>query len=397
MMPKLRVLAGLLALVGPSAFAQLVTNNLILEFNAGTDPQGDSVWTDTAGTVSPAPALTFPSAPVRSSIDPANSNFPVLSVGYATPAYGLNGFFDAGSPVRSTSSGSFELWINVTNLAAGNDQVIFEAGGADSGISFILSNATLNFNVDGALPADTTISTTLTTGLHHLVGAISNTNDGTANDSMSLYVDGALIQTIAGININDWAGGNISAIGGTGLGTNSITGVTTPISFHGQVASLRYYNRALTAAQVAQNDQAYRERLATYVTGKGFSTNYAVTTGSGFTPTKTRTIGGVLYGFNQVVSDGTDGLVASQFKSWDLYTSADNGSTWTFVKTMIDRTDPALTNTIFQSVQFQVTPAGYVALYMKNLYARTPAGATDNRKFLTCIFSETPAQIATGM
>ena len=27
---------------------------------------------------------------------------------------------------------------------------------------------------------------------------------------------------------------------------------------------------------------------------------------------------------------------------------------------------------------------------MKNLYAVTPSGVTDNRKFLTCIFSETP-------
>lgn len=386
----LRILASSLALAGATLRAQLVTSNLVLEFNAGTDPQGDSVWSDTAGTVTPTQTLTFPTTPVRTNIDASGSNFPVLSVGYSTPAYGLNGFFDLGSPVRSTSSGSFELWINVTNLSAGNDQVIFEAGGADTGISFILSNATLNFNVDGALAADTTISTPLTMGLHHLVGVITNTNDNTANDAMSLYVDGTLVQTISAININDWSGGNISAIGGLGLATNSITGVSAPISFHGQVAAVRYYNRALTAAQVTQNDQAYRERLATYVTGKGVTTNYGVTTGSGFTPTKTRTINGVLYGFNQVVSDGTDGLVATQFKSWDLYTSPDNGSTWTFVKTMIDRTDPALTNTIFQSIQFQVTPAGFVGLYMKNLYATTPPGVTDNRKFLTCIFSETP-------
>jgi hypothetical protein len=382
---SLRRLAGLFALLGSSAFAQLVTTNLALEFNAGTDPQGDAVWTDTALGVQ---TLTFATSPVRSDIDLTGSHYPVLSVGYSTPASGLNGYFDAGSPVRSTTNGTFELWFNVTNLSAGADQVIFEAGGADTGISFTLSNDTLNFNVDGVLTSDLTIRKVLTTGMHHMVGVITCTKDSTANDSLSLYVDGVLVQTLASVNIDDWAGGNLSGIGAAA--GSSVTGVTTPIPFHGQVASLRYYSRALTAAQVTQNDAFYRERIATYVTGQSSTNNYGVTTNSGFTPTKTKTIGGVLYGFNLVTSDGTDGLVATQFIRWDLYSSPDNGSTWNFIKTMIDRTNPAFTNTIFQSVQLQITPAGFIGIYMKNIYAVTPAGATDNRKFLTCIFSETP-------
>lgn len=382
---SLRRLAGLFVLLASTAFAQLVTTNLSLEFNAGTDPQGDAIWTDTALGVQ---TLIFTTAPVRGEIEIAGSAYPALSVGYATPATGLNGYFDAGSPVRSTTGGTFELWFNVTNLAAGADQVIFEAGGADSGLSFTLSNATLNFNVDGALTSDLTVSKVLTAGLHHVVGVITCTNDNTANDSLSLYVDGTLVQTIASVNINDWSGGNLSGIGAAAGG--SVTGVTTPSAFHGQVASLRYYSRALTAAQVIQNNTVYRERVATYITGQSSSNNYSITTSSGFTPTKTRTVGGVLYGFNHVISDGSDGLAATQFIRWDLYSSADNGSTWTFIKTIIDNTHPALTNTVFQSIQLQVTPAGFVGMYLKNLYAITPPGATDNRKFLSCIFSETP-------
>lgn len=385
MFASLRRLAGLFVVLGASAFAQLATTNLALEFNAGTDPQGDAVWTDTALGVE---TLAFASAPVRSPIATAGSAYPVLSVGYATAASGLNNYFDVGSPVRSTSSGTFELWVNVTDLAAGADQVIFEAGGANLGISFTLSNATLNFNVDGQLAADLTIAKDLTAGLHHIVGVIANTNDGNANDSMSLYVDGVLVNTLSAVRIDDWSGGNLSGIGAAGGG--SVTGATTPIAFHGQVAALRYYTRALTAAQITQNNAHYRERIATYITGQSSSTNYAVTTAAGFAPTRTRLIGGVLYGFNHVVSDGTDGLVASQFIRWDLYSSPDNGSTWTFIKTILDRTDPAFANTVFQSVQLALTPAGFVGLYMKNLYAVTPPGVTDNRKFLTCLFSETP-------
>lgn len=387
----LRRFAAAFLLFGSTALAQLVTTNLVLEFNAGTDLQGDALWTDTAGALATPQTLTFAGSPLRMAIDTGGSTYPALSVGYATVAHGLNGFFDTGSPVRSTTSGTFELWVNVTSLAAGSDQVIFEAGGADSGLSFVLSGDTLAFNVDGALTSDLTITKPLTVGLHHVVGVITNSNDSTANDSLALYVDGTLVQTIAAVNINDWAGGNISAIGGTGLATNSITGVAAPISFHGQVAALRYYSRALTAAQVAQNNAHFRQRVATYVTGVSSTNNYAVTSDTGFAPTKTRTIGGVLYGFNHVISDGTDGLVATQFIRWDLYTSPDNGSTWSFVRTLIDNTHPSLTNTIFQSIQFQVTPAGCVGLYMKNLYAVKPAGTADNRKFLTCIFGETPA------
>lgn len=385
MSASLRRLAGFFVLVGATAFGQLATTNLALEFNAGTDPQGDNVWTDTAVGVE---SLAFASSPVRSSISAAGSSYPVLSVGYATPASGLNGYFDVGSPVRSTVGGTFELWINVTDTAAGADQVIFEAGGADRGVSFVLSNATLAFNVDGALTTDLTITKDLSPGMHHIVGVITCTNDNSANDSMSLYVNGALVNTLSAVRIDDWSGGNLSGLGAIGGG--SATGVSAPAAFHGQIAALRYYSRALTAAQITQNNAHYRERIVTYVTGQSSTTNYAITTSAGLVPTRTRLIGGVLYGFNHVVSDGTDGLVAGQFIRWDLYSSPDNGSTWNFVRTMIDRSEPAFANTVFQSVQMVVTPAGYVALYMKNLFAITPPGATDNRKFLTCLFSETP-------
>lgn len=379
--------AGFLATLASTAFAQLTTTNLALEFNAGADPQGDLVWTDKVLGVE---ALAFANAPVRSPIEISGSNFPVLSVGYATPASGLNGYFDVGSPVRSTVGGTFELWVNVTSLTGGADQVIFEAGGADRGVSFILNNAALSFNVDGSLAADSTITTNLALGLHHLVGVITNTNNptGPVDDSMSLYVNGALVQTLTGVRIDDWSGANPSGLGSAAGG--SATGVTTPIAYHGQIAAFRYYSRALSAAQITTNSDFYRERIATYVTGQFSTNNWSITSDSGFTPTKTRTIQGVLYGFDVVKSNGSDGLAENQFVRIDLYSSSDGGGTWDLIKTIIDNTHPELTNTKFESIQLQLTPAGFVALYMKNLFAVTPAGATDNRKFLSCVFSETP-------
>ncbi len=76
------------------------------------------------------------------------------------------------------------------------------------------------------------------------------TQDGIANDSLTLYVDGQEVGTLADVLIDDWAGGNISGIGGPASG---VAGVTSPTSYHDRIAAARFYDTALTPQDVMQN------------------------------------------------------------------------------------------------------------------------------------------------
>ena len=51
-------------------------------------------------------------------------------------------------PARSRQDATFEVVFHVSSTTAGADQVLFEAG-ADRGVSFLLSDNSLSFNVDG--------------------------------------------------------------------------------------------------------------------------------------------------------------------------------------------------------------------------------------------------------
>ncbi len=79
------------------------------------------------------------------------------------------------------------------------------------------------------------------------------TSDDLSNDSMSFYVDNTLVGTLNNVLIDDWAGGNISGIGGDAGGTAG----GSPIDYHDNVAIVRYYNDfVFGAAEVDQNFQA---------------------------------------------------------------------------------------------------------------------------------------------
>lgn len=378
MKPILKLLLCLLMAGAHTVSAQLIDTQLAFEFNAGSDPQGDNLWEEaTQGNQS----LTFGSPPVRANLNISSSSYPALATAYETPATGLSAYFESGSPVRSATDATFELWIEVTNLSAGADQVIYEAGGAGRGFSFTLSDATLSFNVDGDLSQDVTLSQSLSLGMHHIVGTITNTNDGAANDAIALYVDGILAQSATNVRLDDWAGGNLAGVGMVG---GTVTGVTNATAFHGKVSVVRYYHdHVMPIAAISHNNNYFRERITTYVTGKSRSDNFSVTSSSDSRPTRTAVINNILYGFQHVRSDGTDGLFERQFIRWDLCSSNDGGITWNFIKTMIDNTHPELTDSLFASVQLRVTAAGHVALWAKH-------HGSAGRKFLSCVFSETP-------
>ncbi len=155
--------------------------------------------------------------------------------------------------VRSFSrqDATFEVWFKPADLTTAN-QIIWETGGSGAGTMLTLSNSNLEFLVNpvGAVP-DLTLATTLSdTNWHQFVGVINNTFDGTANDTIDLYLNGSLVSSSATANINDWAGGNQGGLGNFGGATFPTGGQVTAgseVDFAGDLHLYRYYNSALTS------------------------------------------------------------------------------------------------------------------------------------------------------
>lgn len=237
----------------------IVTSGLNLNFDAGDDVAGDASWIDTqSGQVLAFPAPASPMAVADGAVPGITAAYDIPTTGGAD---GLNAYFEGGAP-RSLQDATFEVWFKVDSLGTSEDQVLFEAGGPGRGVALVLNDDQLSFNVNGDGSLSTfTLSDTLTTGWNHAVGVIDLTgfNDDQPNDSMSLYVNDALVGSLNGILIDDWSGGNTSGIGDVAdvLGAGG-----TPEAYHDEIAIVRYYqNHAFDPNDVSQNYQA--------VTGSG--------------------------------------------------------------------------------------------------------------------------------
>jgi autotransporter-associated beta strand protein len=237
--------------VGP--MPMIVATGLQLNFDAAQDPAGDATWTNAA---TPGTAeVAFPGN--ASPVAVADATFTGITSAYDIPATGsaegLNGYFELQSPARSRQDATFEVVFHVSSTTAGADQVLFEVG-ATRGVSFLLAENSLSFNVDGDGSA-LSLSSDLAPGWHHAVGVIDlvGSGDDLPNDSFELYVDNVLVGSQADVLIDDWAGGNITGVGGPASGA---AGTATPVNYHGEIAVARYYNNlAFGEAEVTQNYQ----------------------------------------------------------------------------------------------------------------------------------------------
>ncbi|MEO0587565.1 MAG: sulfatase-like hydrolase/transferase, partial [Planctomycetota bacterium] len=237
----------------PAPGPGIVTNNLTLHFDASLDNSGDALWTDVASGQSLSFAGATGTVPVN---DPTfQAITAAYDIGADGGAEGLNNFFESAE--RSVEDATFEVWFKVDNAAAGGDQVLVEVGGAGRGVALSLDDDTLNFTVNGDATATSTLSSgSLGNGWHHAVGVIdlTGTRDDLANDSMSLYVNNALVGTLNNLLIDDWAGGNQGGIGtlASSFGSNG-TGQSA-IDYHDEIAVVRYYeDLAFSLADVSQN------------------------------------------------------------------------------------------------------------------------------------------------
>ncbi len=226
---------------------QPVAAGLKLNYVAGLDTPGDNVWSDAVGSTN---GFTF-AQPV-SPLSVSDPTFPGITaaypIGVTGGAQGLNQYFETDGP-RSRQDASFEVVFRVDNPAAGTDQVLLEVGGAASGVALVLNNNELLFNVDG-VGGDIDLRSPLAAGWNQAVGVIDLDAGG---DTVTLYLNGQVVGSLAIQNVVDWAGGNLA---GLGAGASSVTGVSSTIgaAFHGDLAIARYYqNKALSALEVGQN------------------------------------------------------------------------------------------------------------------------------------------------
>ncbi|WP_197530845.1 sulfatase-like hydrolase/transferase [Bythopirellula polymerisocia] len=234
---------------GPPSSAPIVTTGLNLNFDAMQSISGTSTWVDAESGQSLSFGGTASTSPV------SDVNFPGITAAYHIPATGgaggLNNYFEGSSPL-SRKDATFEVWFNVTTPSGGGDQVLFEAGGSDLGVSFLLDDNDLSFNVNGVGTGSTTFSLnqSVGTGWHQAVGVIDLKG---AVDSITLYVDNSLVGSLNGLSIDDWAGGNNTGIGAA---ASSLGAGGTPIPYHDKIAVVRYYeNVTFGANEVNQNYQ----------------------------------------------------------------------------------------------------------------------------------------------
>lgn len=238
-----------------------VTTGLQLNYDAGLDTSGDATWDDasaTAGNIN----LNFANGSA-STVAVNDPNFPALTAAYDIGTTGgaivpgaNNTYFDG----RATSSGTFEIVFNVTNTSAGNEQVLMDIGGG-RGVAITLDGSTLTAGVNGDATDTTSFNTNLSSGWHHAVVVIGDTEpaDG-SDDEFTLYIDNAVVGTSNTVDIDDYSGGNGWGFGGpasvtldpTQLGAGAPT-LAAPIEFHGQIAIARYYQTAFDANDVGTN------------------------------------------------------------------------------------------------------------------------------------------------
>ncbi|MCP4980954.1 MAG: PQQ-binding-like beta-propeller repeat protein, partial [Gammaproteobacteria bacterium] len=195
---------------------------------------------------------------------------PVTTYGGITQAYQFNGSNGGTTDSLQNVSGnptdadaSFELWIRPTDL---NDvDVLFETGASGDGTSFILSDADtdgvyddLQFIVKDSgttdsLTADlSTLVTNVTGEFIQIVGVYDKDFVG-STDRIRLYINGLLIGENQGFTtLNDWAGGNDTGLASVNRKIN-VSGTT---QFEGDIAILRFYEKAMTDAEVLGNFEA---------------------------------------------------------------------------------------------------------------------------------------------
>ncbi|NNM30609.1 MAG: hypothetical protein HKO57_13900, partial [Akkermansiaceae bacterium] len=167
---------------------------------------------------------------------------------------------------------TIEVWFK-PDFAGSGEQILVETGGSGTGTSLSYDNSTgfVTFRIDGGNEADPNTQLVLSaTGItpnefNHLVGVYYRDEFGTV-DTLTLYVNNNPTSYNGTPNadsypgdqptgVNDITGGNGSGIGTVGEGSLAQGRENEPqiTDFQGQIAIMRIYGRALSAAEIEEN------------------------------------------------------------------------------------------------------------------------------------------------
>ena len=215
--------------LGSTSDFQVVTDSLRIHLDAGDfASRGTSTWTDLSGNSHNA---TMTGTDLGS-----NYYYTYGSGDYGTITYNSNIQLSLGSSVEiwikhaNTSGGQLPLWMrNVGGICIGN---VINA--ANVGYWTFAKYTTTWIDVKSSTGVDT--------NWHHLVGVVESS-------AIKIYVDGALEGTtsnsdavITGYTYDQHVGGYQPD--------------TASYSYYGDIGQYRMYNKALSAAEVAQNYEA---------------------------------------------------------------------------------------------------------------------------------------------
>ena len=212
--------------------SDLVTDGLVLNLDAGDPrsyPGSGSTWTDLSGNGNSG---TFGASTAAPTYNNANGGSLVFD--------GTNDYVSLGTPSIGTGKITVSAWIKITT--GGIYQHIVDNQSSEWHLAILNDNRPYFFN--GVVNHNSTPQ--LSTGVWYMITGVQ----GITND---LYVNGVLAQSIeSNVNITT----NTPHIGRWYNGPSRY--------FNGNISNVSIYNRALSAAEIAQNYDALKVRYTSY-------------------------------------------------------------------------------------------------------------------------------------
>ncbi|MFP6694579.1 MAG: LamG-like jellyroll fold domain-containing protein, partial [Pirellulales bacterium] len=245
-----------------------LTAGATLDFNASLDTDGDASWESTTAQQGFNWSL---GGNVSRDFDP-DTNYAGITAAYDFPTSGSSVNADRataatynnlpGSPNPTAADTTWEIWFKPDNLGGG-DQILWESGGSGTGASFTIAGGdTLQFTAKNGgtrLQLQHALSAADISDFVQAVVTYDRNNPGDT-DTLRLYVNGTLSTAQTSNNVEDWAGGNNSALGGKNNDVGGSLTLSEDLSaygtFAGQIAAFRLYESPLAAAAVQNNFDA---------------------------------------------------------------------------------------------------------------------------------------------
>lgn len=178
----------------------------------------------------------------------------------------------SGTPDLDRSA-TFEFWLRLDSLS--NEQVLFESGGSDQGLSITLGDGNgdgvhddVRLRVlgdDGKFLAATARLNEFSNPTRDFVHLVAVVNDADDNRYAELYVNGASLARVdcllgpdGSIHWDAFDSAGLGGVGGGGLGAEFGEGDRpfAPNGLHGDVAMMRFFNRAMTPDAVLSHYNA---------------------------------------------------------------------------------------------------------------------------------------------